>query len=42
MIQTLALLNAAVRGARLLLAVVHGAQKCVGQIRAELWSSEDP
>ena len=39
---SLALLNAAVRGARLLLAVVHGTQKCVGQIRAELWSSEDP
>ena len=38
----LALLNAGVRGARLLLAVARGAQKCVGRIRAELWSSVDP
>ena len=34
--------NAGVRGARLLLAVARGAQKCVGRIRAELWSSVDP
>ena len=34
--------NAGVRGARLLLAVARGAQKCVGRIRAELWSSMDP
>ena len=38
----LALLNAGVRGARLLLAVARGAQKCMGRIRAELWSSVDP
>ena len=39
---SLAWLNAGVRGARLLLAVACGAQKCVCLIRAELWSSVDP
>ena len=34
--------GAGFRGARLLLAVARGAQKCVGRIRAELWSSIDP
>ena len=34
--------NAGVRGVRLWLAVARGAHKCVGRIRAELWSSVDP
>jgi hypothetical protein len=38
----IALLNSFVRCARLQLAVAVGRQKCVGLIRTELGSSEDP